>query len=88
MIASQAWLMGLTWLSKPSPKRRVQFMTEVKCGTHPSPSALLVRSKSRIRGMLRYDTTALITSKIHNARTSRASLISITDDGAVVRCFF
>jgi len=70
MIASQGESIALTWLISPKPGRNVQLMTEVKCGTQPSPDAIAPPSKSSIRGTLRYDTTACTTSKTHNARTS------------------
>jgi len=54
----------------PKPSRNVQLMTEVKCGTQPTPDAIAPPSKPSIRGTLRYDTTACTTSKTHNARVS------------------
>ncbi len=70
MIASQAESIVLTWLINPKPSRNVQLMTEVKCGTQPSPNAITPPSRPNIRGTLRHDTTAYTTSKTHNARTS------------------
>ena len=70
MIASQGASIAVTCPSSPKPSRNVQLMTEVKCGTQPSPGTTAASNNPSIRGTLRYDTTACTTSKTHNARVS------------------
>ena len=88
IIANHEASIVLTWLSKPKPNRSVQLMTEVKCGIHASPGIVSVLNKPRIRGTLRYDTTACMTKRTHSARVSLASERSMMVAGTGVKCFF
>ena len=73
MMATQGGSMGATCLSRPRPTRKVQLITEVKCGTQSIPSNVSVQNSAKMRGTLRKETTACNTSDTHNVRTCRAS---------------
>ena len=82
MMATHGVSIGSTCLSRPRPTRKVQLITEVKCGTQPRPSSARVRNSSTMRGTLRKETIACNTSDTQNVRTCRASARSTTSVAA------
>jgi len=60
--------MGFTCFSRPRPNRKVQLIVDVKWGIHEIPRGVWLLNRLRIRGILRYDTTAFIINKIQRVR--------------------
>ena len=88
MIASHGLLIRPTWLSLANPNRTVQLITDVKCGTQRSDTCSNSRSKSRIRGTARKETTACTTNTIHTRRVCVASSMPTTLLGRELGFFF